>query len=165
VNNNGDPRIQEYSESAYRSLPLASGPWIVILDYPTNKMKTSINYNTPFNQSSYDLDDLLNVKWKFGDNSNLVTIPGYAKLDDASRTIVDEFMQGFPTYKYKGLAAPTDGSYKKESDLRKIVGDPTKETRTMFSENDTAELKKALSQFKPGTPQYEVLKQELDSRG
>jgi hypothetical protein len=34
VNNNGDQRIQEYSDDAFRRLHLASGPWIVVLDYP-----------------------------------------------------------------------------------------------------------------------------------
>lgn len=34
VNNNGDQRIQEYDEAAFRRLHLASGQWCVILDYP-----------------------------------------------------------------------------------------------------------------------------------
>lgn len=34
VNNNGDQRIQEYSDEAFRRLHLASGQWCVILDYP-----------------------------------------------------------------------------------------------------------------------------------
>jgi hypothetical protein len=34
VNNNGDQKIQEYGESAFRKLHLDSGPWVVILDYP-----------------------------------------------------------------------------------------------------------------------------------
>lgn len=34
VNNNGDQRIQEYDEAAFRRLHLASGTWCVILDYP-----------------------------------------------------------------------------------------------------------------------------------
>jgi hypothetical protein len=34
VNNNGSQRTQEYDEQAFRSLHLASGHWIVILDYP-----------------------------------------------------------------------------------------------------------------------------------
>lgn len=34
VNNNGDQRIQLYSDEAFRRLHLASGEWCVILDYP-----------------------------------------------------------------------------------------------------------------------------------
>jgi hypothetical protein len=34
VNNNGDQRIQEYSNQAFTNLHLASGRWCVILDYP-----------------------------------------------------------------------------------------------------------------------------------
>jgi hypothetical protein len=34
VNNNGDQRIQEYDDAAFRRLHLASGQWCVILDYP-----------------------------------------------------------------------------------------------------------------------------------
>jgi hypothetical protein len=34
VNNNGDQRIQEYDDAAFRRLHLASGRWCVILDYP-----------------------------------------------------------------------------------------------------------------------------------
>lgn len=34
VNNNGDQRIQAYSDAAFRRLHLASGQWCVILDYP-----------------------------------------------------------------------------------------------------------------------------------
>lgn len=33
-NNNGDQRIERYTESQFRQLHLASGQWVVILDYP-----------------------------------------------------------------------------------------------------------------------------------
>jgi hypothetical protein len=33
-NNNSPHRIDEYSEAEFRRLHLASGPWVVILDYP-----------------------------------------------------------------------------------------------------------------------------------
>jgi hypothetical protein len=33
----------------------------------------------------------------------LRTVPGYAKLDDATRTIVEEALGGFPTFKHEGL--------------------------------------------------------------
>ena len=66
---------------------------VVIINSPATRIKTSTDYNNSFTQSSYDKDDLLNVKWSFGDNSNQ-NIPNYAKaINPTSGDIVYSYNQ------------------------------------------------------------------------
>lgn len=54
VNNNGDQRIQKYSDDAFRRLHLASGPWCVILDYPPAPAPPELREWWHVNQSRFD---------------------------------------------------------------------------------------------------------------
>jgi hypothetical protein len=66
-NNNG---VTEANSSTLQVSSASDSNPAVKLDFPQNEFLTSINYQTPFNQSSYDEDDLLQIIWNFGNNHN-----------------------------------------------------------------------------------------------